>query len=241
MHIQQNQPVILLIGNNSNNFENSISALEQAGNHVLTARDGCSGFLAAQRERPDLIVSQISLSDVSGIELCQLIRSDEELSATPFILIGEALQYEDKDADILRTGADDYLTDSHSAQYLTIKAAWLIQQKRAEANLRQYCQILRQRQRHITDIIKDTSDLMKNLDYELEFTEFDGVSAQESAKLFGKKIELGINMVDSLAHLLEEQVNVLEIYERTSKGEDFDLIQESAAEMSKYDYYEIIS
>ena len=82
---------------------------------------------------------------------------------------------------------------------------------------------------------------MRNLDFELEFTSLDDAFAQESARLFGKKIELGINMVDSLAHLLEEQVNVLEIYERTSKGEDFDVIQESAAEMSKYDYYEIIS
>jgi len=240
MHFQQNQPIILLIGNNSSNLENSIFALEQAGNHVLTARDGCSGFLAAQRERPDLI-SQISLSDVSGIELCRLVRTDEELSATPFVLIGETQQDDGNDAEILRSGADDYLSDSHSPQYLAIKAAWLIQQKRSEANLRQYCQILRQRQRHITEIIKETSDLMRNLDFELEFTSLDDVFAQESARLFGKKIELGINMVDSLAHLLEEQVNVLEIYERTSKGEDFDLIQESAAEMSKYDYYEIIS
>jgi len=241
MNFQQNQPVILLIGNNSSNLENSIFALEQAGNYVLTARDGCSGFLAAQRERPDLIISQISLSDVSGIELCRLVRTDEELCATPFVLIGETHQDDGNDAEILRSGADDYLSDSHSAQYLAIKAAWLIQQKRSEANLRQYCQILRQRQRHITEIIKETSDLMRNLDFELEFTSLDDLFAQESARLFGKKIELGINMVDSLAHLLEEQVNVLEIYERTSKGEDFDLVQESAAEMSKYDYYEIIS
>lgn len=241
MHFQQTQPVILLIGNNSNNFENSINALEQAGNSVVTAGDGCSGFLAAQRERPDLIVSRISLPDVSGIELCRLIRTDEELCATPFVLIGEAFEEEGTDAEILRSGADEYLSDLHTAQYLVIKAAWLIQQKRSEANLRQYCQILRQRQRHITEIIKDTSGLMRNLDYELEFTDFDDASGRESAKLFGKKIELGINMVDSLAHLLEEQVNVLEIYERTCKGEDFDLIQESAAEMSKYDYYEIIS
>ncbi|MDQ6786407.1 MAG: response regulator [Acidobacteriota bacterium] len=241
MHFQQNQPVILLVGDNSNNLKNSVFALEQAGNYVLTARDGCSAFLTAQRERPDLIISQISLADVSGIELCRLIRTDEELSATPFVLIGEAHQDDAKAAEILRAGADEYLSDSHTAQYLAIKAAWLIQQKHSEANLRQYCQILRQRQRHITEIIKDTSDLMRNLDYELEFTNFDEVSAQESVKLFGKKIELGINMVDSLAHLLEEQAHVLEIYERTSKGEDFDLVQESAAEMSKYDYYEIIS
>ncbi|HXG84996.1 MAG TPA: response regulator [Pyrinomonadaceae bacterium] len=241
MQFQQNQSAILLIGNNLNILENVIFALEEAGNKVTTAFDGCEGFLLAQHERPDLIVSQMSLNDVSGVELCRLIRSDEDLCATPFVLIGEPLEDGVDAAEILLAGADDYLSPFHDAKYLAAKVDWLIKRKRSDENLRQYYKILRRRQVHITEIIKETSDLMRSFNDELELTAFDEFCAQETEKLFGKKIELGINMVDSLAHLLEEQVNALEICERTQKGEEFGVLPESCGEKHEYDYYEIIS
>ncbi len=219
MQFQQNQSIILLIGDDLNELETVLSALEEAGNQILMASDGCEGFLMAQRNRPDLIIGQIFLPDVSGVELCRLIRSDEELGATPFVLFGEWYQNDVEAADILRAGADDYLSSSHNSEYLATKIEWLIRKKRSENNLKQHCQILRRRQIHIADIIQETSDLMRNFEGELELTDDNDFSCEESKRLFYKKIELGINMVDSLAHLLEEQVNTLVIYERTTKGE----------------------
>lgn len=241
MHIQRRQPAILLIGANLNSLQSMICALEAAGNNVLTAFDGCEGFLLAQRERPDLIISRQNLADVSGVELCRLIRSDEELNRTPFVLMAEQYQDAIDVSEILLAGADDYLSPSHDANYLAAKVSLLIRQKRSEENLSQYYKILRRRQIHITEIIKETSDLMRNFNRELEFTAFDEFSSQETEKLFSKKIELGINMVDSLAHLLEEQVNALEICERTRKGEEFSADKAPIAEKHEYDYYEIIS
>lgn len=241
MQFELHQPVILLIGADLNLFESAVYMLEAAGNKVLSARDGCDGFLLAQREQPDLIISQQYLDDVSGIELCRLIRSDEHLNATPFVLMAQQQQDADDINEILLAGADDYLSPFHDSQYLAAKAAWIIRQKRSEENLRQYYKILRCRQVHITEIIKETSSLMRNMESELEFSALDDFSAQESEQLFGKKIELGINMVDSLAHLLEEQVNALEICERTQNGEEFSAVPELHAERNEYDYYEIIS
>lgn len=215
-------------------------ALERAGNRVLTAFDGCEGFLLAQRERPDLIVSQISLPDVSGSELCRLIKTDENLCAASFVLMGD--EWQDADAhEILNSGTDDYLLFSQNAEYLATKIEWLIKQKRSEDNLRQYYKILRRRQLHITEIIRETSGLMRSFNRELEFAAAEDFSDCESQTLFGKKIELGINMVDSLARLLEEQVNVLEICERTHKGEEFSHAPDMGCEKHEYDYYEIIS
>lgn len=245
MHIQPNQPAILLIGSDLTDFETVIAALETAGNNVLTACDGCEGFLLAQRERPDLIISQQRLADVSGVELCRLIRSDEQLNTTPFVLMAEQQQQHHGEtetaSEILLAGVDDYLSSLHDSQFLAAKVAWLIRRKRAEENLRQYYKILRRRQIHITEIIKETSNLMRNMESELEFSALDDFSAHESEKLFGKKIELGINMVDSLAHLLEEQVNALEIGERTQKGEEVSALPDLCGSKHEYDYYEIVS
>lgn len=241
MQFQQNTSIILLIGDDLNDLERIAFALEKAGNRVITADDGCEGFLTAQRERPDLIISQTSLSDISGLELCQLIRSDGEIASTPFLLFGDMFQGDLEAVDILHVGADDYLSYSHDLSYLITKVEWLIRQKRSENNLKQHCQILRRRQIHIADIIQETSDLMRNMECELALTDEDEFSCRESKKLFYKKIELGINMVDSLAHLLEEQVNALEIYERTTKGEEFIAAMEADSGKTEYDYYEIIS
>jgi len=241
MQFQQNQSVILLIGNDLNILENMIYALEAAGNKIITACDGCEGFLQAQRKHPDLTVSQMSLDDVSGVELCRLIRSDEDLCATPFVLMGETLVDGGDAAEIFLADADDYLSPFHDANYLAAKVDWLIKRKRSDENLRQYYKILRRRQVHITEIIKETSDLMRSFNDEPECTPFSEFSASETEKLFGKKIELGINMVDSLAHLLEEQVNALEICERTQKGEELSILPELCGEKYEYDYYEIIS
>jgi CheY-like chemotaxis protein len=241
MQFQQRQPVILLIGADLNNLESAIFALEETGNRVITASDGCEGFFLGQYEQPDLIISQQHLTDVSGVELCRLIRSDENLNATPFILMAEQYQDAENINEILLAGVDDYLSPFQDSQYLAAKVKWLIRQKCSEENLRQYYKILRRRQVHITEIIKETSDLMRNIESDLELPDCDDFSVQESEKLFGKKIELGLNMVDSLAHLLKEQVNALEICERTQKGEDFSSLQEPVGERYEYDYYEIIS
>ena len=241
MQIHPQRPTILLIGSDLDVFESVIGTLEAAGNNVLTACDGCEGFLTAQQERPDLIISQWQLHDVSGVELCRLMRSDEQLNATPFVLMSEQYQETDAANEILLAGIDDYLSSFHDAQYLAAKVSWLIRRKRSEENLRQYYKILRRRQIHITEIIKETSNLMRNMESELEFSALDNFAAHESEKLFGKKIELGINMVDSLAHLLEEQVNALEIGERTQKGEEVAVLPELCGEKHEYDYYEIIS
>ena len=61
--------------------------LEGMGYTVVTARDGAAGLDLAKRERPDLIISDIKMPGLNGVELIKQLRSIPELASTPSIAL----------------------------------------------------------------------------------------------------------------------------------------------------------
>lgn len=80
--------------------------LERSGYTVFTATDGRSAISAAQREAPDLIVMDIMLPVLDGVEACKEIR---KTSSVPIIMLTAKDQEIDK-VLALELGADDYVT-----------------------------------------------------------------------------------------------------------------------------------
>ena len=76
---------------------------------VLTATDGASGIEAAARERPDLILMDLSLPGVDGWEATRRLKAQPETEAIPVIaLTAHAMQGDEERARAC--GCDDYLT-----------------------------------------------------------------------------------------------------------------------------------
>lgn len=75
---------------------------------VILAMNGKEGLLKAAEERPDLILSDIMMPEMSGIEMCAKIKSNFDLCHIPVILL-TALTSDDKKMEGLQCGADDYL------------------------------------------------------------------------------------------------------------------------------------
>ena len=80
--------------------------LERSGYAVVTAGDGRSAIAMAQREQPDLIVLDIMLPVLDGVEACKEIR---KFSPVPIIMLTAKDQEIDK-VLALELGADDYVT-----------------------------------------------------------------------------------------------------------------------------------
>ncbi len=111
--------------------------LRQAGYRVLTARDGREGLEVARRARPLLVVSDVMMPRVSGVELCRSLRADPELSSVSVLLVS-AMRVDDASAvEGLRAGADDYLEAPFDPMRLVAKAARLVERARFEATLRE--------------------------------------------------------------------------------------------------------
>lgn len=82
--------------------------LEQAGYQVITAADGASALEAAHRETPDLIILDIMLPEMDGLEVCRLLRRESETATTPIMMLTAKGDEIDKVVG-LEVGADDYV------------------------------------------------------------------------------------------------------------------------------------
>ena len=82
---------------------------EMEGFNVLVARDGEEGIEVAQRDQPDLVVSDIMMPKKSGLELVIALKGDASTSEIPIILLSAKAQNADVRAG-LEAGADDYVT-----------------------------------------------------------------------------------------------------------------------------------
>lgn len=231
---------VLLTTNNQENANIIAAALQHSGYEVLTAASGRESFRAARREHPDLIVSRMDLNDISGLELCRMVRADKQLRATPFLVLSESSQDIEKIVEALHAGADDYLTEFTNVQELKAKIAWFIEQKKNGENLRQYFQILRHRQTHITKIIKGTLDLFSNLNADYRISPMIDMQSRNADGNIGRRIELGMNMIDGLANLLEEQVAAIEMLGETVRGEDIPINEQFIPEKAEANYHGIL-
>jgi PAS domain S-box-containing protein len=120
--------------------------LRKAGYSVFTAEDGLEAFNLAKQEHPDLVISDVCMPGVGGLEFCRLLRSDNQLRSVPILLVSAQ---ETETANVvagLRAGADDYLEIPFDGPRLVAKVARLLERSRLEANYR--------------DLVEQASDLI---------------------------------------------------------------------------------
>ena len=83
--------------------------LHKEGFNVLKAEDGEEGIKVAKEHRPDLILLDIMMPKMDGLEAVEIMRQDEDLKKTPIIFL-TARSDEKTEIDGLNKGGDDYIT-----------------------------------------------------------------------------------------------------------------------------------
>lgn len=101
--------------------------LEQAGFTVLLAVSGVEGLERARRETPDLIVLDLNLPGMDGMEVAARIRQESDI----FILMLTARSEESDRVAGLRIGADDYLSKPFSPRELVARVEAILRRRRA--------------------------------------------------------------------------------------------------------------
>lgn len=127
---------VLIVNDDPDQLKLMRSLLSKAGYSVVTAVDGLDGLTCARHERPDLVISDVSMPRMNGLELCREMRADTELKTVPILLV-TALQKDTESAVAgLRAGADDYLEFPFDSARLVAKVSRLLERSRLEASYR---------------------------------------------------------------------------------------------------------
>ena len=91
--------------------------LANEGYQVFEANDGEVGIDKARNNNPDLILLDLMLPGIQGLDVCRIIKSDQETKEIPIIMV-TALGQEEDIVKGLETGADDYITKPFSIKVL---------------------------------------------------------------------------------------------------------------------------
>lgn len=122
-----NTPHILIVDDNEE-LRNFLKESLSPQYHITEAMDGRSGLFIAKEEFPDLIISDVMMPGMDGIEFCRLIKEDIETSHIPFLMLTAKDALESR-LEGVESGADFYFAKPLSIQLLTLTIRNIFNQK----------------------------------------------------------------------------------------------------------------
>ncbi|HSI10694.1 MAG TPA: response regulator transcription factor [Chthoniobacter sp.] len=111
---------ILIVDRNSEHVESLVEGLEASGFAVETAENGEDALALAQRIQPALIITEVTLDGISGVELCRSLRADPTTEGTQVIMLTTRQSEEDR-IEGFEAGADGYVAKPCSARELVLR------------------------------------------------------------------------------------------------------------------------
>ena len=111
---------ILIIEDESDVADLLMLNLRKGGFKVSTAADGANGLQTARDDRPDLIILDLMLPKMSGLEVCKILKSDTGTSGIPILMLTAKAEEIDRIVG-LEFGADDYVTKPFSPREVMLR------------------------------------------------------------------------------------------------------------------------
>jgi two-component system phosphate regulon response regulator PhoB len=124
------KPKILVVDDEPEAVELVEFNLKQAGFSVLTAADGAEALSKARSSLPSLVVLDLMLPEVDGLEVCKMLRRDPATAAIPIVMLTAKAAEIDRILG-LELGADDYVTKPFSPRELVLRIRKILERGKA--------------------------------------------------------------------------------------------------------------
>jgi two-component system phosphate regulon response regulator PhoB len=121
------KPRILVVDDEPDVLDLVTYNLGQAGFQTETAADGAEALRKARSSTPDLILLDLMLPEMDGLEVCKLLRRDAKTSAIPIIMLTARASEIDRIVG-LELGADDYVPKPFSPRELVLRVKKRLEQ-----------------------------------------------------------------------------------------------------------------
>jgi PAS domain S-box-containing protein len=160
-----------------------LDLLNLEGYEVATALDGAEAIDLAQSFEPDVVVSDVVMPRVGGLELCRRLKEDPRTAYIPVLLISGLITSEDAGIEGLTAGADDYLDLPFRNEELLVKVARLVERNRIQ-------KAIKESEERYRELFENANDIIYTHDLQGNFTSLNrtgeritGYSREEAAKL----------------------------------------------------------
>jgi len=133
---------ILIIEDEMDLQEVLVHNLRQAGHEVLATPSGVEGMALARQKRPELLLLDLMLPDLSGTEICKELKQDPRTRGTSVVILTARGEEIDRVVGF-ELGADDYVTKPFSMRELLLRIQAVLRRGRPEPESVIQCGILR--------------------------------------------------------------------------------------------------
>ena len=114
--------------------------LEKEGYKVLSAYNGEDALFLSRKERPELIILDLMLPGIDGLEVCKKLKSDAELASIAIVML--TAKGEEVDITVgLKLGADDYMTKPFSPKELVARVQAVLRRAKSASTTKDYIKI----------------------------------------------------------------------------------------------------
>lgn len=122
---------ILIVDDDENILSLLVDVFEKEGFIVVTAIDTEDGYKKAIKSQPDVIILDVKMPKIGGIELCRLLREEPRTKNTPILMLTVESSETDKIIGF-EVGADDYVTKPFSNKELVARVKSLLRRSQRE-------------------------------------------------------------------------------------------------------------
>ena len=137
---QQMKPKILIVDDEPDVVQLIEYNLKSAGYDVMTATDGQDALQQARGSSPDLIILDLMLPEVDGLDVCKILRRDAGTAGIPIVMLTAKASETDRVLG-LELGADDYVTKPFSPRELVLRVKRLLRSESAKQDNAERIQI----------------------------------------------------------------------------------------------------
>jgi len=183
--------------------------LKKEGFRTISASDGEDALDLAAREHPDLILLDLMLPGIDGLEVCRTLKKENKTAAVPIIMLTAKAQEADKIVG-LELGADDYVTKPFSPRELIARIKAVLRRGKEKEKLPGILQI--------GDLSVDFSKIsvsIKNKPIELTSKEFELLKTLIQAKGRVLSRDYLLDTIWGFDHALEIQTRTVDVHVRT--------------------------
>ena len=157
-----NPPLILVVDDNPANIEILQMRLQAQGYQIRTANDGEQALIAVAEDQPDLILLDVMMPKLDGIEVCRRLRADASLPFIPIVLVTAKSDSKDVVA-ALEAGGDEYLTKPVDHAALGARVRSMLRIKALQDTVQGQAALLQEWNRNLEQRVADQVTQLENL------------------------------------------------------------------------------
>ena len=183
--------------------------LKKEGFKTLSVRNGEDAIDSAMDEQPDIIILDLMLPGVDGLEVCKILKGDSKTASIPVIMLTAKSQESDKIVG-LELGADDYMTKPFSPRELIARIKAVLRRGKEKGRLPEMVKM-----GDLTIDFSKISVTVKDKSVELTSKEFELLKTLIRSKGRVLSRDYLLNTVWGIDHAMEIQTRTVDVHVRT--------------------------